>query len=102
MQMLGNKTGITFFVFALVLSALALLLFKLALHSWRIKRNVIDQSIVGLIGRTESDVSSAGTVFVRGELWPACSSKPIKKGERVRVVGYYQLMLEIEKEEQSG
>jgi membrane-bound ClpP family serine protease len=81
---------------ALPLLIVLLLALKLAIHSWQVKRKVTEVSFAGLIGRAESHVSDTGMIFVRGELWHACSQRPIAKGETVRVVGYRNLRLEVE------
>lgn len=83
---------------ALPFFVVLLLALKLAIHSWQIKRKVKEVSFAGLIGRAESEISDTGIIFVRGELWHACSQQLIAKGETVRVVGYCKLRLEVEAE----
>ncbi len=83
---------------ALPLVVIVLLAVKLAAHSWHIKRKVKEASFVGLLGRAESAINESGLIFVRGELWHACSTKPIARGKRVRVVGYRNFQLEVEVE----
>jgi len=51
------------------------------------KKHPVTRSLVGLIGRVESPLGARGSVFVRGELWPAYADAPIASGEKVRVVG---------------
>ena len=84
---------------ALPLLVVLLFAFKLALHSWHVKRHTQEVPFAGLNGRAESNIGKTGTVFVRGELWYACSKTPIQKGAIVRVVGYRNLMLEVEAEQ---
>ena len=45
-------------------------------------------SVVGLIGQTQTDIEShsAGSVLIEGELWQARSKKPIPAGRAVRVL----------------
>jgi len=99
MQSLINRNFI-FPMLAIVLPLLIILLLalKLAVHSWQVKHKVKDVSFAGLLGRAESDVSETGLIFVRGELWYACSKTPIQKGEIVRVIGSRNLQLEVEAE----
>ena len=87
---------------ALPLLIVLLLALKLAIHSWQVKRKVKEVSFAGLLGRAESDVSGTGVIFVRGELWHACSQQPIAKGEIVRVVGCCKLRLEVEQAQQNS
>ena len=84
---------------ALPLLVVLLFAFKLALHSWHVKRHVQEVSFAGLHGRAESNIGGTGMVFVRGELWYACSKTPIQKGEIVRVVGCHNWLLEVEAEQ---
>ena len=83
---------------AILVPLLIALLFvlKLALYSRRIKRNVTAGTMLGLVGRAESDIADEGLVFVRGELWPAHARTSIPSGARVRVTGFKQLALEVE------
>ena len=78
-------------IFLLALAALlamaAFMMARLALRARRAKRDVRTSGVIGLAGRAETPVASEGTVFVRGELWQACSPSEISRGERVRVIG---------------
>ncbi|HKA22054.1 MAG TPA: NfeD family protein [Blastocatellia bacterium] len=56
-------------------------------NSRREKRQPRLISVVGLIGRAESAIGTQGSIFVRGELWPARADVPIARGESVRVIG---------------
>jgi membrane-bound serine protease (ClpP class) len=58
-------------------------------------------SVIGLIGKTRTDIEahSAGSVLVEGELWQACSKKPIPAGSTVRVlrqIGFWLTVKEVE------
>jgi len=44
-----------------------------------------------------TDLNPAGTVFVHGELWNASSPRPIRQGEKVRVIRVEGLHLIVEK-----
>ena len=97
MQSLTNRHIILpMLAIALPFLIVLLLALKLAIHSWQVKRKVKEVSFAGLLGRAESEVSDTGMIFVRGELWHACSQQPIAKGETVRIIGCRNLRLEVE------
>ena len=56
-------------------------------HSRFEKRHPGARSLVGHIGRVEIPIGAHGSVYVRGELWPARADSPIASGEKVRVIG---------------
>src|SRR5215831_16744735 len=97
-SLINQKVMISLLAIALPLFVVMLLALKLALHSWQVKRKVKEVSFAGLLGRAESDVSDTGMIFVRGELWHACSQQPIAKGETIRVVGCRNIRLEVKAE----
>lgn len=53
-------------------------------------------SIEGAEGKALTDISDTGKIKVRGEIWNAQTSSPIKKGEKVRVLGREGIVLEVE------
>lgn len=58
-------------------------------------------SVIGLIGKARTDIEahSAGSVMVEGELWQACSKKPIPAGSTVRILrqnGFWLTVKEVE------
>ncbi len=58
-------------------------------------------SVIGLIGKARTDIEahSAGSVLVEGELWQACSKKPIPAGSTVRIlrqIGFWLTVKEVE------
>lgn len=69
---------------------------KLAWYSRRIKMKVEAGTMLGLVGRAESEIANQGMVFVRGELWHAHARAQIPCGASVRVIGYSDLALEVE------
>ena len=69
---------------------------KIVLYSRRVKQSLEAEPLIGLRGRAESDIGSKGLVFVRGELWHACSEAKIERGASIRVVGFAQLALVVE------
>ena len=83
---------------AILFPALVMLFFLLKLihHSRRIKMNPGAAGLIGLTGRAESEIAGEGLVFVRGELWKACSKINIQRGATVRIIGCYELALEVE------
>lgn len=55
-------------------------------------------SMVGVIGVARSDINPGGTVFAASEEWSAYTDgEPIRRGERVRVVGTEGLRLKVVK-----
>ena len=89
-------TVIATLAIALPLLIVALFAGKIVLYSRRVKRGVEHQTMIGMTGRAESEISGTGLVFVRGELWHACADGRIAAGERVRVVGFSRLALIVE------
>lgn len=53
-------------------------------------------SIEGMEGKALTDISDSGKIKVRGEIWNAQTSSPIKKGEKVRVLRREGIVLEVE------
>ncbi|MBU7031747.1 MAG: NfeD family protein [Theionarchaea archaeon] len=47
-------------------------------------------------GQALTPILETGKIKVKGEIWNACSSRPIKKGERVRVMKRDGMILEVE------
>lgn len=83
---------------AVVVPLLITLIFigKLALYSRRLKMNIEASTMIGMIGKAESEITDQGVVFVRGELWPAYAQVYIPSGTKVRVTGFKRLALEVE------
>jgi membrane protein implicated in regulation of membrane protease activity len=53
-------------------------------------------SIEGMEGKALTDISDTGKIKVRGEIWNAQTSNPIRKGEKVRVLRREGIVLEVE------
>jgi membrane protein implicated in regulation of membrane protease activity len=53
-------------------------------------------SIEGMEGKAMTDISDTGKIKVRGEIWNAQTSNPIRKGEKVRVLRREGIVLEVE------
>ncbi len=96
--MISNTPIGYIYILAIALPLLIAFVFilKLALYSRRLKMNVETTTMVGLIGRAESDIANQGMVFVRGELWHAQARARIPRGAGVRVTGFKHLALEVE------
>jgi membrane-bound serine protease (ClpP class) len=61
--------------------------------------------LVGAVGRTVTELSPEGKVFVHGEYWDAISSTPVPVGAHVRIVSVEGLRLAVEADQtknQSG
>ncbi len=56
-----------------------------------------DQEFVGREGTAVTDIDPAGQVKVRGKLWKAESTQPIKEGERIVVTGKERMTLLVKK-----
>ncbi len=56
------------------------------------------ETLIGKSGTAHTDVNPQGIVRIDNELWKAESVKPIKKGEKVRVIKMDGLSLQVEKE----
>ena len=54
------------------------------------------EEMIGSTGEARSAFRDGGTVFIHGEIWNARTSTPVKKGQRVRVLGLDGLILTIE------
>lgn len=45
------------------------------------------EGLIGELGEAFTDIDLEGKAFIHGEIWDARSDEPIKKGERVEIVG---------------
>jgi membrane-bound serine protease (ClpP class) len=81
--------------------ALAVLLFILAAMSRHKKGAVGELELVGATASVETTLRPEGTVFIRGELWPARSHTGVTlpRGSKVRVVGASAHLLQVEEAE---
>ena len=71
-------------------------LMSIAVRARRNKITTGAQGMIGEVGITQSALSPAGKIFVRGELWDAVSPVPIPAGERVVVRQVNGLTLQVE------
>lgn len=54
------------------------------------------EQMIGAQGTASEDFSDRGWVHVHGENWRARSDRPVRRGQRVRVTGMDELLLEVE------
>lgn len=54
------------------------------------------EQMIGAQGTAREDFSDQGWVHVHGETWRARTHRPVRRGQRVRVTGMDELLLEIE------
>lgn len=67
-----------------------------ALRARRQKPQAGAESVIGTVGRARTDISPEGTVALKGMLWQANSSSPVKAGTDVRVRAAEGLTLIVE------
>lgn len=58
------------------------------------------EQLVGGVGEALADFEGAGRIHIHGENWSALSKVPIKRGQKVRVVGIEGLTLNVEPKEE--
>ena len=68
------------------LAAIILFVVQRALSAHAIPVATGAQGLLGEIGVASTDLSPEGTVFVHGERWRATATRPVVRGERVRVI----------------
>lgn len=90
--------SLTLIIAVVVLTAAFFLFaFGLAFRTHRRQVTTGEEGIINEVGIAQSRIAPQGNVSVHGEIWKAVSDQPIKKGERVRVVGVKGLTLTVEK-----
>jgi membrane-bound serine protease (ClpP class) len=72
-----------------------ILLVRVAVRGRREKMSLCSDGIIGVTGIAQTLIDPHGTVFVRGELWPAHSATPIAAGETVLVAGLIGVVLDV-------
>jgi membrane-bound serine protease (ClpP class) len=95
----GVRVGLTTIVPAtLALTTAVLLLGRLALRAQRQPPQTGAQGLIGLIGRSRTDLGpdTAGQIDAHGEIWGAVSREPLPPGTAVRVVAMEGLTLRVE------
>ena len=81
---------------ALPFAVIFIILLVALLSSYRQKAATGNAGMIGLIGISDSEVSGAGRVKVRGEYWQASAASHIAAGRKVRVIGIENLTLRVE------
>jgi membrane-bound serine protease (ClpP class) len=73
----------------LALAAIAIFLAVNVIKTHGKKSATGAQTLIGQTGVAQTDINETGQVFVDGEIWTAVnqSGNPIKKGEKIKVVG---------------
>jgi membrane-bound ClpP family serine protease len=72
-----------------------ILLVRVAIRGRREKMLLCSDGIIGVTGVAQTLIDPYGTVFVRGELWPAQSLSAIAPGEKVLVAGLNGATLDV-------
>jgi membrane-bound serine protease (ClpP class) len=81
---------------ALAVGGVAVLVLRFALRAQQDRVATGREGLVGEMGNALSDLSPRGKVFVHGETWDARSGRPVRQGQRVRVLGLEGMELEVE------
>jgi membrane-bound serine protease (ClpP class) len=78
----------------------AFLVFMLGMLVRSRRRAVVSgrEHMLGAVAEALEDFAGEGWVRVRGEQWKARSSRPVRRGEKLRVTGMQGLMLSVEPE----
>lgn len=58
--------------------------------------------LLGEIGTASTDLNLDGTVFVHGELWNATAARPVRRGEKIRVIRVDGLHLLVDRLSKAG
>ncbi|MBI2103958.1 MAG: nodulation protein NfeD [Candidatus Omnitrophica bacterium] len=77
------------------LAAIILFVVQRALRAQAVPVATGAQGLVGSIGEASTDLNPDGQVFVHGESWSASSPRPVRRGEKVRVVRVEGLHLHV-------
>ncbi len=92
------RISISVIISTTALSAILLLFLVGRIISLRQKKiRTGSEALLGMTGEAEHDFSGEGKIWLRGELWQAKSSEPIRKGEKVRVISRSGLELSVER-----
>jgi membrane-bound serine protease (ClpP class) len=60
------------------------------------KRQTGKEGMIGVEGKSVTDIFENGKVFIKGEYWNASSNKPIEKGRRIRITSVDGLKIKVE------
>jgi membrane-bound serine protease (ClpP class) len=81
---------------AVVGAFLALAIMRLAARARRRPLNTGREAMVGAIAESINDIVLTGQVRYGGELWNAQTAKPLRAGQRARIIGVEGLVLRVE------
>jgi membrane-bound serine protease (ClpP class) len=84
----------------LTLAAIILFVVQRALSAQHQRIHTGVQGLLGEVGVASTDIDPDGKVFVHGELWNASSQRPIRKGEKIRIIRVEGLQLLVERHEE--
>ncbi|MDQ2070766.1 NfeD family protein [Natronospira bacteriovora] len=76
-----------------------LLTFSIIGFALRARRSPVvsgHEEMIGLVATAREDFEESGQVWVRSELWRARSTKPVRKGDKLRVTDLNGLVLEVQ------
>lgn len=92
------KVSLQVIVPAIVGSLLLLgLLLTLVVKSQRRKTVTGEEGLVSLHGVADTELNPEGQVSVEGEIWNAVAETPVRKGEKVAILGVENLKLRVKK-----
>lgn len=60
------------------------------------KRQTGKEGMLGVEGKSVTDIFEDGKVFIKGEYWNASSDKPVEKGRRIRITSVDGLKIKVE------
>jgi len=98
--LLGLKVSLSVVLpFVVAVAGIVLFLVSRVVKAHRTKTKTGPEALIDQTGTAETDIAPEGQAFVNGELWTAISQtgEPIKKGERLRVVGIDKIKLIVSK-----
>ena len=75
--------------------AITVFLVRLAVRARRMKARLGADALVGSAASAMESLDPKGHVLVEGEIWLATTSEPVAAGEKVRVVGHEQYLLQV-------
>jgi membrane-bound serine protease (ClpP class) len=88
---------LTVFAVTLPFALITAFLVTIAARARRNKRTAGPESVLGEIGVSVEDLAPAGRIFTHGEYWFASASRPVRAGEKVKVISIKGLELTVDK-----
>lgn len=85
---------------AVVLAGLVGIVSGKVLKAQRVKKPATGiEALFGQLATAATEIDGGGKVFIHGEYWDARAARPVREGARVRVVGAFGLVLDVEPED---